>query len=365
MCAGVVFSAVSSSAAVLANGAFVQSGRAIGGGTASVLASAGYGKPSATVVLSGAQVFAYAKATRQAKAAAVGSAQATAKGKYLAYGTATITGNAVMGAWVVQMQGSSYGTAGSANVVANATYEHVPGALLAGNAAVVANPYAIRKATALVAGSGSLRVESKVNNQLDGYALPGALSTLTLNAQGVVVAPVISHFDGSSDIQASPTYVHRAKAISGTAAEITATALYNHQAVVELVTASHVAAEAHWKWAGEAEVVGTGFGVEAFPAHLHRVSLLVQGTNDLAAQATYIQQARAMVDADSSVAVVEPLITRYAAAAVMGGVLINSSPATVGSPATRDPEERTMHRPFTNRTMQRPFVDRVMKAKRV
>ena len=349
---------------ITADGSFVQSAKAVGGGSSTLTANAGYTKPSATVVVSGAQVFAYAKATRLAKVAVVGSAQTTAKAKYHANGVANITGSASIGAWVVQMQGAAQTSAGTGHVVADATYVHEASSQLGGGAVVESLSFSTCYAVATVVGGGLLRAESTVNNKLDGYADPGAMSQISLNAQGVVVAPVISHLDGSSSIQANATYVHRAKASGGATAQVVANALYSHEAAATLGNTADVAADAHWQWEGIADVLGSGFALEALPHQKHQAKVLLDSTGDLTAIATRVHRASAEHAGEADV-VADSLMTRYGFAEILGEVSIVSSPAMVGSPSTRDPAERTMYRMKSERVMRRPFVDRVMKAKRI
>ena len=355
--------AVSGTAAVIAHAAFVQSAKSAAGGTAAITAFAGYGNPSATVVTAGAQVFAYARVNRQVKAEIVSSAKATAKGWMHAYGVSNISGSAQVGAWVVQLQGTSTDTVGTAEVFADATYVHESRSVLGGSVDIEADSYVIRHANAFVAGGAGLRGESTLNNLLDGYANPGALSTIFLNVQGVVVAPLISHFDGSSNVVATATYIHRAKAVSNAHAQVTATGDYTHQAIASIDVSVDVASEAHWLWAGSADVVGTGFDLEGQPVLLHKAKSVINSSGLVDAVATHTQRATAVAGCNSDV-VIEASIYRMGFADLLGEVLIVSSPATVGSAATRDPIERTMYRRETNRTLYRPFVDRVMKAKR-
>ena len=355
--------AVSGTASVIAQSAFVQLAKSAAGGTASITAFAGYGNPSATVVTAGAQVFAYARANRQAKAAIVSSAKATAKGWMHTYGASNISGSAQVGAWVVQLQGTSTDTVGTAEVFADATYVHESRSVLGGSVDIDAAPYVIRHDNAVVVGGAGLRSESTLNNLLDGYANPGTLSTIFLNAQGVVVAPLISHFDGSSNVDASATYIHRAKADSNSHAQVTATGVYTHQAIASIDASVDVASEAHWLWAGSADVLGTGFELEGQPVLSHKAKSDINSSGLVVAVATRTQRAAAFVGGKSDV-VIEASIYRMGFADLLGEVLIVSSPATVGGSTARDPVERTMYRRETNRTLYRPFVDRVMKARR-
>lgn len=349
-------------AVAAANGAFVQSAKSSGGGNASITAFGGYAKPSATAVMSGATVFAYAKATRLAKAGAVNTAQITASAKYHAYGSSFINGTSVVGAWVVQMQGSSLGTLCYANTEAEATYVHMAHASLAGGAVTDASPYIARYVEAQVTGQGHLRAESTLNNHLDGYADPGALSLLSLNANGVVVAPLISHFDGSSDIYASATYVHKAKVTAQANAQTTAVALYTHQASAAVTPYSMVDATAHWEWSGIAEVLGNVFDIGVFPSQRHQAKVVLHSTGMVYALPTYVFRADTAATATADM-VVDGVVIRYVTSDVLGTVVIVSSPATVGNPTTRDPLERTMYRKKSHRTMLRPYINRVMKAK--
>lgn len=349
-------------AGAVVNGEFVQSAKASAGGNASITAFGGYAKPSATALLSGANVFAYAKATRLANAGVGGTAQITAKAKNHAYGSANINGTVVMGAWVVQMQGNSFGTLCYADTEAEATYVHRVHTSLVGGVTIDASPYVARYVEAAVTGRGQLRVESTLNNLLDGYADPGALSVLSLNANGVVVAPLISHFDGSSDIHASATYVHKANVTTQTDAQITALALYIHQASAVIAPYSVIDATAHWKWSGDAAVLGSVFDIDVFPNQRHQAKALLASVGTLYAIPTYIFRAGTATTSTAEM-VVSSDVVRYCTSDVVGNVVIVASPATVGSPTTRDPLKRTMYRKKTNRTMLRPYVNRVMKAK--
>lgn len=347
----------------MANGVHAARGSAACKGTATITAHAGYGMPSATALLSSAQVYAYAKATRMATATAAGSANVTAKGKLHAYGAANISCGAQAGAWVIQTQGAADATGPSAEVIADATYQHMAHGAGGAFAEVVADTFAIRYVDAAMGGSATLRVETQVNNELEGFALPDALSTVTLNALGVVVAPLISHFDGSAEISASGTYQHMAHAAGGAFAEAEAIAIYEHGALADISCESSVAADAHFEWYGSAAISGSAFDVEAYPALRQLAEAKASAHADAVAAGVLIT--RGTVAAESSaVATADALIDRRGFAAVDVSANLFALASTVGNPSARDPAERSMSRPFTDRTMRRPFVDRTMKATR-
>lgn len=355
--------AVSGTASVTAEGGHVVRGQAAAGGTAAITVNAGYGAPSATVVVSSAQVYAYAKATRMCFANPGGSATVTATGRLDAYGVANIECSAQAGAWVVQMQGAADAVSAAADIAADATYVHMSFSDAGGDAVVEADADVTRYAEATIDGDVALRVETQVNNELEGFALPDALSTVTLNALGVVVAPLVSHFDGSSEVVANGTYQHMAQASGGCSADVAADAIYAHMADAGISGVSTVAAEAHWEWHGSADVDVVAFSVEAYPALRQLALAAAEGSASLMLSPARITRATVVGSAGAEIEPA-PLVTRYGLAGVSGAAGIVVVATTVGNPEARDPDERTMRRPFTDRTMRRPFVDRTMKATR-
>lgn len=177
-----------------------------------------------------------------------------------------------------------------------------------------------------------------------------------------MVAPLISHFDGSSDIYASATYVHKAKVTAQTNAQTTAVALYTHQASAAVTPYSMVDATAHLEWSGIAEVLGNVFDIGVFPSQRHQAKAVMHSTGMVYAVPIYMVHADSAATASADM-VVDGVVIRYVTSDVLGTVVIVSSPAMVGNPTTRDPLERTMYRKKSHRTMLRPYVNRVMKAK--
>lgn len=354
--------AVSGSASLTANGVHALRANAAAGGSASIMVNAGYGIPSATIVISAAQVYAYAKATRMAFASPGGSSAMTAAGRLDAYGVANLSCSAQASAWVIQMQGTA-DASGAASLAPNATYVHMAAGGIGGAASVAAAGDITRYVQAAIGGSAALRVETKVNNLLEGFALPDALSTVTFNAYGVVVAPLISHFDGSAEISANGTYRHMAHAAGGASAAIIAAGTYEYMGAASVSSVATINAAGRFLWAGASAIHAQAFDVEAYPALRHLAS--AEGSAGVAVSISATRITRATVaglagaEIDSA-----PLITRYGLASVPGVASIAAIATTVGNPDARDPDERTMRRPFTDRTMRRPFVDRTMKATR-
>lgn len=353
----------SCSASLAANGVHALRANAAAGGAATISVNAGYGIPSATIVLSAAQVYAYAKATRMAFATPRGSASVTATGRLDAYGVANLSCSAQASAWVIQMQGESNAAAGSASVVPDATYIHMSAGGIGGAASVAADGDITRYVQAAIGGSAALRVETQVNNLLEGFALPNALSTVTLNALGVVVAPLISHFDGSASIVASGTYRHMAHAAGGASASVIAAGTYEYMGAAAVSSAATINAAGRFLWGGTSAIHAQAFDVEAYPALRQLAGAEGSSGAEVTSAATRITRATVAGSASAEIDSA-PLITRYGLASVPGVASIAAVATTVGNPDARDPDERTMRRPFTDRTMRRPFVDRTMKATR-
>ena len=355
--------AVSGAVQITTDAGFTQSAHASAFGSSAITVYAGYGMPSATAIAAKADISAYAKATRLANALSSGAAQVTATAQIQAYGNANIVGTCQAGAWVIKLQGSSYSTLGVANVVAAATYVFQVTSSLGGNGEMVANSVISQHVEATLGGTAVLRVETKVNNLLEGFSDPGALSEMTVNAQAVVVAPLIMHFDGSANILANATYVYRSYASVNAVATVTAVGVHEHQGVADVVTSGDVAATAHFLWAGEADVDGAGFTVEAYPALLIKARSDISADGEIVPIATRTQAAVATISGSADIADVTT-VTRYGSALVECTVEVVSSPLAVGSAETRDPPERTMYRIATVRTMYRPFIDRTLRATR-
>lgn len=352
--------AMGAAATVTANGKFVQKGAAAGAGSALITAHAGFGIPSATVVVSSASISAYAKANRLARANPSGSAQATATAKVTAAGVANILGSAQASAWVVQVQGAAAATA-QGTVSSTATYVYMGNSSMQGAVAIAADSVITRYVDALLDTSAQLRVEPKVNNLLDGYSNPGALSTLAFNATGVVVAPLISHFYGSAQVVPMATYIHQAKAQGGAQATIAAAGVYHHQAAASVSTASAVTSQAHFRWPAMAAVSIDVGELEAYPALRQRATATLVSNGVVQAQAHYRHTAQVAASTEVQIAA-NGLVTTYPVLTMGGQATVTAEAMMIGNPAARDPVERTMRRPYVNRVMRRPFVNRTMKA---
>ena len=154
----------------------------------------------------------------------------------------------------------------------------------------------------------------------------------------------------------------RSKVTAQTNVQITAVALYTHQASAVIAPYSMVDATAHWRWSGVAAVLGNVFDIDVLPNQRHKANALFVATGVLYTLPTRILRAGTAAAATANI-VVDSDVVRYGTSDVEGTVVIISSPVMIGSPTTRDPLKRTMYRKKSHRTMLRPYINRVMKAK--
>ena len=353
--------AVGGAATVTAAGGYSIAARSTLGGAVMVTAYGGYGIPSATVVT--AQAVIYAKPTvkwSMHSQIALGSASVTANGLAGFACNAVITGTAQVYALPIQVQGVAELMAGIASVGADATYQYTASSTLSAGANVGALGYQILLPDVNISGTAAVRVETQINNLLEGFSSPEAVAMVIMNAQGVVVAPIISHFYGDATIEPTATYIH--KATSKNAAPyclVQATGVTVRMASVAAVSAATVTATGHWLWPSGAVMNGGGAEVEPIASFGYAAHADVTAGGSVTVIPRCMQMAKGT--ASSSVEVTgSGVLIKLATAYVPGNSTIAAS--SLGNPQARDPEERTMIRPYTDRILIRPFVDRVMEA---
>lgn len=350
-------------AALTAGGNHVVKASASSGGTASIIASCGFAKPSASLVVSGAQVYAYARVARTGRAYPSGASSMTAKAEMLAYGAASASCYALLSARPISTYGAASCSAG-ADLAASATYQHPSASVVGGTASFMADATRVVRPVGALSGTASARPEPTLNNQLDGYAMPDGSAHVQISANGVVVSPAISYAEAGCAFSATATYQHQVTVALGNGGDLAGTAFVILPGEAHITCGASTAAIGRWSWFGMAGVVVSA-DVEDVPhvRYLTATKPAIAEAN-LSATGTAIRRASgaATCSADTSA---DGALVLFAKATIDAGSGIGLEAYRLGNAVVRDPEERTMRRPSQDRIMRRPFIDRTMKAVRV
>lgn len=396
---------ISAGASVTPNLVHVLKLTAAASGSSTLTAHAGYAFPSATVVASGANIFAYARLKHSATSAISAKASSvTAQYTYAAAGKSDVRGTALVTAWAVPIIGNGHFYT-VADVSAEATYVHEAKAQAVSNVDLAATAVRIAGFDSQLKGSALFRVEASLNNIHDGFSNPEGIGSVGIRANGVVVSPAVVYADCEVTVTADATKVHNPTASAVCAANTIASVIYTYGADAQISADATVVAIPHLLWAGAGNA-SCGSEIEAYGAHFNNVSAqVIPNTAVIAVNAVVTRMAHSAATATANVAsvahnIIYPSSSVEAACSLSSAMVVKAAEqgsaqitgssdvtalggqvfftfadvlafsnsdvtaAVIGNAAARDPEERTMRRNPIDRTMRRSFVERVMKATR-
>ena len=354
-------SAVLTKASVTADGGYTIAGHAALSCKASISATAGYGVPSLGMLTCRAGMYVYGRQVHQCSATLLARCAVDADAIAGFGGISNVNCRASVAAIAIAEQGQCDDLTGRAIITANAEYWYMAHAATTSVSLLTADSFVIRDGKADVVGKPVMRVETKVNNQLEGYSDPTAQSVLGINVNGVAVAISIAHIHAYVDATCDGTYRHMARANGGATCSVQPNGVLVHQAWSAPTVSATVQAGGHWEWYGDSSFVGQ-CDAGAMPSIRYSI-----GTTDvdntacsatILSRATYGHGAYSTVLAESLVLDGDVNVIRYADAIIDCVAVCDVE--SIGNPDTRDPLERTMYRPYVERMMTRPYIDRRM-----
>ncbi len=234
-------------------------------------AAAGYGVPSLSVLGARADMYTYARQRHEALAEASRSrALVACTAVALCMGEASPMCRAFASASATAAQGTTRGLGGAVAMVASAEYWFLARSEAPAPAFAVARGDSALSALSALSATALVRVETTVNNELEGFADPRAVSDIAMVAQGVVVAPVAVHFWGTAAVQPEATYVHQSSASAPAPAALSPAALRVLMGAAFIPVAADAMAIGHWEWGGAAtagaSVMSAGFALQRHQA---------------------------------------------------------------------------------------------------
>ena len=358
-------SAVLAQATVAADGGYSIAADATLSCKANISATGGYGIPSLGMLTCRAGMYVYGKQTHQC-GASISCRCNTSAVSIVGFGAfAYPVGTASAIATAIAEQGKCDDLTARAEVLATAEYWHQARVATSGVSLLTADSYVICDGRADVLGKPVVRVETQVNNELEGYSDPTAVSVLGINVNGVAVAISIAHIHAFVDIECVGEYWHKAKANAGALCVAVADGILVQQSNADATSNANVTADAHWLWFGETTGISKAV-TDASANILHSI-----GNDDIddsvcvavvTCAATYGHNARSnalavcdITDGIGGVVYIEKIGESNI------DCMAECSAESIGNPDSRDQLERTMYRAYVERTMSRPFVDRAMK----
>lgn len=323
-----------------------------------VSATAGYGIPSLSVLSCRAGMYVYARQTIKSGATIAGKANTAAVSIGGFGGVSSALCRASVTATAISEQGQCDDLTARASVSAEAEYWHSAKSNMAGVNLLTGQAIIDHCGQAAMSGKAVTRVETKVNNQLEGYGDPAAISVLGINVNGVAVAMTIGHIHAYVDVSSVGTYQHMAKSSALANCATSSDGTLVHLGVADISSGTSLNADGHWEWYG-ASSVAAKCDAEGYGNILHLVDDL-----DVTARATVTPYPTYQHSAKSSCIAVS-LLTDGDVSINRGGfadILCTArcGVEAIGNPDARDPLERTMYRAYVDRMMVRPFMDRVM-----
>lgn len=350
--------AITSTSYMSVLGGYSQSATTVIGGSATTTVYAGYGIPSATVVTASAILTARAVVKWSLTSTiTLGTAVLSAEGLGGFAGNAVITGTAQMYGLPIQVQGAAELSTGIAYLDCTATYIYMSQSVLTTDSDISATAYHVLMPVVEMYGFNEIRVETIINNEHEAFSLPSADAQVSLNAQGVVIAPIISHFYGDVSIIPDATYIHHAiSTTSIISCSLVSSAFIIQMPECDLSTMANIVSTAHWLWPAFSSSI-SGVDIESIANQQYASAIDIVVLGDILVVPTHIVKAK-------SNAITSAYIISEGTRIHHGNTQINCyvtlAVVNIGNPQARDPIERTMQRPFTNRIMERLFVNRVM-----
>ena len=260
-------------------------------------AAAGYGVPSLSVFGARADMYAYARQRHEVSAEPMRpKALVTCVALASCMGEAVPLCRAVVTASATAAQGVAQGLGGNATVTARAEYWFLARAAATAAAGSIASGDSALSGAALAAASARVRVETQVNNELEGFADPAAVSNISMVAQGIVVAPFAVHFWGTAEVQPDATYVHRSKAVAPVAATVSPVAIRVLMGEAFVPASASATASGHWEWSGRADS-GASAQASGFALQRHKAFAGASARSAVTAAAIWGHGARAVISA--------------------------------------------------------------------
>lgn len=189
-------------------------------------------------------------------------------------------------------QGAVYGMGGTARLDAEAEYWFMSHAAMPASADATAHADLCLSGEARPRGTARLHGEPKINNIHYAFVSSEASAHMSFLAQGIVVAPIVVHFFGTSSMVPDAAYVHRAKATATVAADALSAATRYRMGCAEADVSASVLAEAHYRWDGAAQPTGKA-RAEGFARQKHVARASTRSTANVVANCTWIQHAHA------------------------------------------------------------------------
>ena len=324
-----------------------------------VNATAGYGVPSLSVLTCRAGAYVYARQIIKSGSAFTGKAITSAEAIGGFGGEAHAVCAAMLSATAIAEQGQCDDLTARAVITASAEYWHQTGANISAASILSVQALLDHCGQAGIFGTARTRVETQVNNELEGYSEPTAVSVLGINVNGVAVAMTIGHIHAFADVQPVAEYWHMAKGSSIARSLAQSSGTLMHMAEASIHGAASMDAIGHWEWSGAASVFAD-CAAGGFANMLHRIeNVNIPANADVFSYATYGHSAFAQALATCAISDGYIFIDMPGASAVDCSATCTAE--SIGNPDARDPLARTMNRPRVERTMTRPFVDRTMK----
>lgn len=325
---------------------------------ATINATAGLGIPSLSVLTCRAGMYVYARQTIKSGAAITGKANTSAVSIGGFCGESSALCRASVAATAIAEQGQCDDLTARAIVSADAEYWHCAQSSMTGVNLLTGQALVDHCGQAAMSGKAVARVETKVNNQLEGYGDPAAISVLGINANGVAVAMTIGHIYAYVDVSSVGTYQHMARSSVMANCSANSNGTLVQLGVAHISSSANLNADGHWEWYGVSEVIGTG-GLEGSGNLLHLVEDTSLGAYaGIIAYPTYQHGAKSDSIALCELMTGDVYIVRMCESSITAEA--NCIAESIGNPDARDPLERTMYRAYVDRMMVRPFTDRAM-----